>query len=185
MKCSNGCDRKVALQGLCRRCYNEKPGKRDYFQGTVEERLAHYTVRGEPDECWLWTGTHDGHGYGLIYDSRIKLNRYAHAIAWELDRGQSIPDGQIVRHRCDTPLCVNPRHLLTGTHADNVNDKVSRERQSRGDEHGISKLTETDVEEIRRRYATGSWSQRRLAAEYGITQPNVHLIVTRKGWTHI
>jgi len=70
--------------------------------------------------CWLWMGCTDRAGYGVL------SGRRAHRISWELHHG-SIPPGKIVRHRCDNPSCVNPDHLLLGTHYDNAVDRhVSR-----------------------------------------------------------
>ena len=42
---------------------------------------------------------------------------------------------EVVRHACDNPPCCNPLHLLGGTHADNVADKVRRGRVPRGETH--------------------------------------------------
>lgn len=33
-----------------------------------------------------------------------------------------------VRHTCDIPLCVCPKHLLKGSHTDNVRDAIERGR---------------------------------------------------------
>lgn len=44
------------------------------------------------------------------------------------------------------------------------------------------KLSPADVEDIRRRYATGRIKQSELADEYNITQPQVSKIVKRKQW---
>ena len=156
--------------------------KRGYFQGTLRERMDHYTYKMK--DCWRWTGTTDGKGYGLVWDGRRRANRYAHVVAWELEYGEPAGD-RVVRHDCDTALCVRPSHLLIGTHADNVADKVTRNRQSRGSQHGIAKLTEDKVLELRALYATGAWSQKRLARHFSIAQGNVSLIVNRKAWTHI
>lgn len=37
-------------------------------------------------------------------------------------------EGKLVRHYCDNPRCINPEHLLIGTHQDNVNDMMQRNR---------------------------------------------------------
>ena len=40
------------------------------------------------------------------------------------NRGVKIEEGQVVRHMCHTPECVNPRHLELGTfQQNNVEDK--------------------------------------------------------------
>jgi hypothetical protein len=54
---------------------------------------------------------------------------YAHRVAYELFYGP-IPEGQVVRHKCDYGLCCNPAHLLVGTQADNLADMRSRGRQN-------------------------------------------------------
>lgn len=39
-----------------------------------------------------------------------------------------IPDGMVVRHKCDNPSCTNPDHLELGTRRQNVMDKIKRGR---------------------------------------------------------
>jgi NUMOD4 motif/HNH endonuclease len=55
----------------------------------------------------------------------------------------------------------------------------------RGSRHGISKLTEEDVIEIRRLYSTGKYTQRKLSTMFSTEFQNIHCIVRRKTWTHL
>jgi ribosomal protein S14 len=73
--------------------------------------------------CWLWMGRVVG------ADSRavVQVNRKNRGLARLLC---GTPVGMDTRHRCDTPACVNPNHLLTGTRLDNVRDALSRGRMS-------------------------------------------------------
>jgi hypothetical protein len=56
----------------------------------------------------------------------------AHRIAWMLSNQHPIPDGMVVMHRCDNPRCCRPDHLLVGTQAENIADRVAKGRSARG-----------------------------------------------------
>jgi hypothetical protein len=110
--------------------------------------------------------------------------RQAHVVAWEIANGRSAA-GLIIRHSCDNPPCTNWHHLFDGTHADNVADRVTRGRQAQGESHGIAKLTEDQVREMRSLWGTGEWRQHALAKRYGVTRPLVSLVVNHKIWDHV
>jgi len=54
-----------------------------------------------------------------------------------------------------------------------------------GENHHMAKLSEGDVHEIRRLYATGKVTQHILGEMFKITQSQIGYIVSRKRWTHI
>jgi hypothetical protein len=135
------------------------------------------------DSCWLWTGCRTAGKYG--YFSLGKLMP-AHRASWLIHNGP-IPEGQCVCHRCDNPICVNPAHLFLGTHKTNAEDRNGKRREARGERHGLAKLTEEDVRQIRalvdpNRYHNGSST---VARQFGIDRLTVNAIVHRKTWTHI
>ena len=99
-------------------------------------------------------------------------------VAYELFVGPLTP-GQIVRHTCDNPPCVNPAHLLPGDDRDNANDRVKRGRTGGG---GAPKLTREQVRDIRRDYAAGGVTQRELAKQYGVTISTIEHIMARRTW---
>jgi hypothetical protein len=151
-----------------------EPPKLDSF---IQRFWAKVDKSAGLDACWLWTASTSGAGYGNIgMDGAMKS---AHRISWELANGP-IPPGMLVRHKCDNPPCVNPRHLLLGTHSDNMQDMLERGRQAKG-----SKVTEEMVREIRSRYSAGGISQKSLAAEYGIGQRHICGIILRQRWKHV
>jgi HNH endonuclease len=62
---------------------------------------------------------------------------------------------------------TNPERLARG---DKNGLRLHRDRAARGERHGNAKLTDAQWHEALALYATGLWSQRRLAKRYGITR---------------
>lgn len=186
----DGCDRLSIARGLCQPHWSRSQQGRP-LGGPVRERiltedlgarLRHYVAPETPNGCWEWTGARNKN-YGMVSIPGSKL-RGAHIVAWEVAHGTSLPEGMVIRHTCDNPPCVNPDHLLLGTPADNIHDAVTRDRNAYGSRHGIAKLTEELVREIRSLHEAGV-SQREIGNRFGVTQANVNLVVTRKTWRHV
>lgn len=162
------------------------------------------------ETCWLWRGYTNEAGYGIIIEKN-KHRRLTHRFSWELHNGP-IPGGLCVLHRCDTPACVNPAHLFLGTHSDNHADMVNKgrhqhgdghyrrldpsrglygdanpsrqhpERLAHGENHVNARLTWEQVRSIRREYAAGGTSLRRLAEDHGVAISTVHHVVRGRIW---
>lgn len=106
------------------------------------DRLHMHVMRGP--SCWKWLGTLNTDGYGHF---KINNKTYdAHRIAAML-AGMDIV-GKVVRHTCDHPWCMNPDHLIPGTHADNVRDRVERGRSAICERNGRTKLTKQQARDI-------------------------------------
>lgn len=138
-------------------------------------------VRGD-DECWEWRGARRGRGYGVSNTDHLPVD--THRLAWEYYNGQEIPKGMLVCHHCDNPPCCNPHHLFLGTHQDNADDKVRKNRQLRGESCPAAKLTEKIVLEIRRLYDLG-WTGADISKELNVPRSRIRPIVLRKEWKHI
>lgn len=138
-------------------------------------RFATKYIKSEPDACWLWQAGKYPRGYGMVnlgrYADRRQHTEYAHRVAYVIAKG-NIPQGQVVRHSCDTPACVNPQHLILGTQADNVNDAAVQGHYNVAHTCGVRKLSDRDVHDIRTSYEKNV----RLAERYRVSTATISLI---------
>jgi hypothetical protein len=140
-------------------------------------------------ECWEWTAGLNKDGYGLfrLNGKTVSSHRYSyilhHPLTIDLWEHREI----CVCHKCDNPKCVNPEHLFLGSMLDNSKDMLSKGRgnQPKGEKNHGAILTETQVREIRTRYANGGIWQYKLAEEYGICKMSIARIIRRETWKHI
>lgn len=179
--------RKVQSEAAKRRWANPeyRERQRDGHRSPLgdAQRFWNLVTVGEPDACWPWKGSRGKSGHGKFTVDRY--SEHAHRAAWKFAFGD-LPAGVCVLHRCDNPPCCNPRHLFTGSRADNIRDMIvkGRDRKAHGAANGLAKLTDDQVREMRRLYAEGAY-QRTLAKRFGISQGAVSAIVTRRTWRHV
>src|SRR5690606_10401012 len=116
-----------------------KTGRPKY---TAEQRIVAFWAKvdksGGDDACWIWKGGTNKRGYGRFRSTKIIP---AHKFSYELAFG-TIRSDLFVLHKCDNPRCVNPRHLFTGTHLDNMEDRQKKGRTISGDAHWRHKYPE-------------------------------------------
>jgi hypothetical protein len=131
--------------------------------------------------CWNCTShSPDSSGYprAVINGKRLKLSRYM----YEQKHGY-IPEGMVIRHKCDNPCCINPDHLESGSQADNMHDMIERER--RKSTHGVNnprtKLSYADVIDILTRYKKGE-RQVDIAEKYNVSKHCIFGIVHQRNW---
>lgn len=144
-------------------------------------------IKDNAKACWNWRAAKKPTGYGNVrIDKKYLL---AHRVAFELVNG-AIPETFIVCHICDNPSCCNPGHLMLGTIKSNTADMLIKNRQkkhsisTRGSKNLNSKLTESDIPEIRLLYGKGK-TQKAIAQIYGVSPPAVRSILTGKTWRHV
>lgn len=137
-------------------------------------RFWSLVARGSAEQCWLWLGDTDGHGYGIFHWHGRKQG--AHALALSFTTGEYRAKDLDTCHSCDNPICVNPSHLRFDTRLSNVADMHARNR-----DRNASKLSADDVVLIRQRRAAGA-RQKDLAEQFGITDGQVSMIVRGLRW---
>lgn len=131
------------------------------------------------DGCWEWVGQTNRNGYGVLWVLEEGKQRLAHRISWTINVGP-IPNGICVLHRCDNPRCVNPEHLFLGTQTDNLDDCTSKGRRPAGERNGASKLTLSQVKEIRA--LRESETQDSIALRYGVSRRAIGFVLSNATW---
>lgn len=133
-------------------------------------------------ECLPWWGPIRVDGYGR---TRGRHRVLAHRHIYEECFGM-IPDGLVVRHKCDNPGCVAPEHLDLGTQADNMRDMVERRRSAMrgrfGDAHPKTVLSDDGVRRAFELRSEG-FKQREIAAELGCSRSLISNVL--RGTRHV
>ena len=165
---------------------NKTQTRREFFEKTIA-RFWSKVDRCESNECWLWNGSISkpnqcGQRYGVfgLVEHGNNVSYRAHRVAWMLCNGK-IPDGYVIMHSCDVPLCVNPSHLKAGTHAENIADRDRKGHTARGANHGMAKLTEIEVRTIKR----SNISTQSLADKLNVKYTTIQKIRSGINWKHI
>lgn len=91
-------------------------------------------------------------------------------------------NNEIVRHTCDFPKCINPKHLVKGNFFDNMRDRDSRGRTARGEKHGFARLNESQVLEIKNNPLI---SMAYYARKFGVAHSTVKSIRHGLTWKHL
>lgn len=149
---------------------------------SIEDKIRSQLM--QKGKCLIWSRSTTRDGYGTIrYKGKTQMT---HRLMYELVNGP-IPANKVVRHTCDTPPCCNPEHLVLGSVQDNVADRDARGRtdKPKGEKNTSAKLTDKTVLEIRQKYASGKYTQKQLAQEYGVAKSRISDVINRKTWKHI
>jgi len=152
---------------------------------SVSERFwEKVSVPDDTSQCWEWQAN-IVYGYGMFVENRKSI--LAHRWSYIFHNGE-IPEGLYVLHKCDNRKCVNPQHLFLGTYKDNAVDRQRKGRgvipDNRGENHGMSRLTESAVREIRELHKAGVPAAD-IGSRFGIDRRTVGKVANRKSWKHV
>lgn len=121
----------------------------------------------------------DSNGYPVVSINGLQDRAYRHVFR---EIYGEIFNNEVVRHTCDNRLCVNPEHLVKGSHGDNVRDRVERNRSATGERNGRSKLKNEEVSNI---FNDNITPKMQLAARYGVDPKVIRDIQQKKTWRNI
>lgn len=154
----------------------------DQSDQALWDRFLKYVVT--TSDCWIWTGSQSVSGSsGKYYYGSFRLSprkmTYAHRMSYALYKGP-IPHGMVVMHTCDNPLCVNPDHLVLGTHKQNSEDAVQKGRIKNCEDHGRAKLTNKQVLNIRK--LDGQMRRKDIAKLFKVSPSLISAILNGHLW---
>ncbi|SPU44286.1 HNH endonuclease [Brevundimonas diminuta] len=157
----------------------------------------------EPDlngGCLLWSGpSFSGRGRERPYLAVDGQRWLAHRAIYYAATGVNPGEG-FVCHKCDVPMCVNPRHLYLGNHKSNMADMTERRRYfaatqpdrcreaglkagrsntwTRGAKNPKAKLTGEQAAAIR----ADNRSTKAVASDYGVDRTTIQRIRRGSLW---
>jgi len=120
-----GCRRPHDAKNFCKmhghrfRRYGD-PLKTTHVPHGAHEAFVVQALAHNSDECLPWPFGRAVYRYGAA-DGRTASN-----LVCERAHGKPRKGRNHARHTCDNTICVNPRHLLWGSHADNMHDAAVR-----------------------------------------------------------
>lgn len=154
---------------------------------TLQERFESKYSPEPNTGCWLWTAATKESGYGVIgLGTRSQGTIKAHRLSYMLHKGE-IPDGKIVMHLCNNPLCVNPDHLKAGTQKENARYMVDCGRLKIPDNRG-TKATWSKIDAVAAKEIMDAYESRKkgtgtaLAKKFGVHKSTVYQIWAGKNW---
>ena len=121
-----------------------------------------------------------------LYVDKIRHPRYVHRLIALTFHGPPPVDRPQINHK-DTDKTNNAAsNLEYATNQENRDHAVANGLTDcgRGEAHGNAKLTENDVREIRRRYATGE-TQYAIGLDYAMVPGQISRIVNHKTWKNV
>lgn len=156
----------------------------------TKEYIKSVSRVNELTDCWESIYKPNRNGYCRV---RVDGEAYSlHRLAWEIWNGPILDledshHGICVMHKCDNRICINPSHLILGTHQDNMADRNNKNRQSttRGENNVTAKVTTSQVLQLRQMYASGKYTTRQLAVSFNLAKATVSGIIQRRSWKHI
>lgn len=178
-----GCLNKHACKGYCDIHYHRIKKRGTIHIPTQYEKFTGKIKINEQTGCWDWLGRPMSNGYGVISDNGKQ--QLTHRYSFTKHTGE-IPDGMVVMHLCDRPICCNPDHLKLGTQAENLLDmkEKGRHRAGVGERHRNAILSESQARHIKEMLKLGRKGAE-IAKELNVSRHVIYAIKQNKSWTHV
>jgi len=182
-----GCDKPVTHLEWCNAHYKRWKRNGDPLAGRtpIGKQLEYLTAAlktAQPGDCMIWPYQRSWNGRGKVFfDGR---SQGAHRVACQHMHGPPPSDAHEAAHNCGNGHlgCFSPFHMRWATSAENQADRLIHGTMLRGNTHPRSRLNEDQVREVRRLYATGEYSQRQLAEQFGVARRTIGAMTDGQNW---
>lgn len=169
---------------LAGRIHAEAPiipaGFSEKFIAEQRERLNALGTR-HPNGCITFNGHKFLDGNGSI--SFRNQTMMTHIVSWMLQHNRLVPKPFIIRHKCQTPGCYEPKCLEIGSNRQNMlEDKLRDGTLQHGEKNHFAKITAETAKAIYNSKGEGTRAQR--AVKFGVTVRQVACIDEGITWGH-
>jgi hypothetical protein len=144
------------------------------------EMLREFIVGASQAECMDFKFSPNAGGYARISVAPFTLD-YAHRVVCRWTHGDPPSDKHEAAHSCGRRSCVNPTHLRWATRTENMADAIEHGTTMRGERSPVSRLTEEQVHEARKRISSGE-PVKSIAKSYGVQPTAIYSIRSGKSW---
>lgn len=131
----------------------------------------------------LRAGVSEGYSSVVLSNQPARRTVTVHKLVAETFIGPR-PPGMHICHNDGNPANNHVSNLRYDTPSGNLNDRRHHGTHPEGERHGRSKLTDANVREIRRRYASGE-SAAVIACDFGVHRSTARRIATGEKWQHV
>lgn len=159
------------------------PGYQVSTLGRIRSCKKHGWRGGEGADWHSVKGYVGKNGYRVIVVTG-RTKHYVHRLVAEAFLGAPPPGKTQVAHWDGDRLNNAPSNLRWADGYENMADRNRHGTDNRGMHSASRKLTQDQVDEIRRRYMAGGESQRSMAAEFGVSQQRISSIIRYESWQY-
>lgn len=121
--------------------------------------------------------------FDITKKGQKKKKQYIHRLVLE-NFISKCPQKKECCHNDGNPSNNNLHNLRWDTRVNNQADRKIHGTSNEGSNHGMSKLSEKDVLNIRMLSKKGL-SQRKIGKQFGVRGNNISRIINRKSWKHV
>lgn len=154
-----------------------------YVESAQQRLKENCTIKTDDDgqEHWIYKFVRkDGYGQFSIKGRSMRAHVASYLLHNNLD---SIPENQMVRHKCRNTMCVNPDHIELGTAKENAKDRERDGTVQIGEKNVCAKITEEIAKKIKA--SKGKETQPQRAKDLNVSLDIIKDIDRDKTWKHV